>query len=271
MMQAVQRKRRRRSSTLTLGNGVRLEMMLIPAGEFMIGSPDGEKLAPSDEKPQHRVRITRPFYFGKYLVTQEHWKSVMGNNPSHFTGSKNPVDSVSWEDSQKFLAKLNAKVGKQVGRFVLPTEAQWEYACRAGSSTHYFFGDDESKLDEYAWYGSNSSNTTHPVGQKKANGWGLYDMEGNVWEWCRDWYDEGYYKVSPVDDPSGPAKGKFHVQRGGSWNNGDWRCRCAIRHEIAPADSGRRFWPSRRVATHGKNKGRTKVTSTKVGDINQFR
>ena len=125
---------------MDLGGGVKLEMVLIPAGEFMMGSPDSDKDACGGEKPQHRVRITKPFYLGKYLVTQEQWEAVMGNNPSHFKGPKNPVEKVSWEDCQQFLGKLNAKSRPGGGKFQLPTEAQWEYACRAGSTTLYCFG-----------------------------------------------------------------------------------------------------------------------------------
>ena len=165
-----------REIAVDLGKGVKLEMVLIPAGEFLMGSPDSDKDAYPDEKPQHRVRITKPFYFGKFLVTQEQWEAVMGNNPSHFKGPKNPVEDVRWEDCQQFLGKLNAKVGG--GKFQLPTEAQWEYACRAGSTTRYCFGDDESKFGEYAWYEMNSGNTTHPVGEKKPNGWGLMTSTG---------------------------------------------------------------------------------------------
>ncbi len=164
-----------------LGGRVKMEMILIPAGEFLMGSPDSDKDARADEHPQHRVRITKPFYLGKYLVTQEQWEAVMGNNPSHFKGLKNPVETVAWDDCQKFLEKLNAKIGTQGGKFVLPTEAQWEYACRAGSTTRYCFGDDKSGLGEYAWYWANSDKKTHPVGEKKPNAWGLYDMYGNAW------------------------------------------------------------------------------------------
>ncbi len=217
-----------------LGNGVKLEMVLIPAGEFLMGSPDSDKHALPSEKPQHRVRITRPFYLGKYLVTQEQWEAVMGSNPSHFKGSKNPVEQVSWEDCRGFVEKLSAKRGG--GKFLLPTEAQWEYACRAGSTTRYCFGDEESGLGEYAWYAANSGITTHPVGGKKPNAWGLYDMHGNVWEWCQDWYDEGYYANSTTDDPTGPSGGSFRVLRGGCWNYPAWICRSAFRYWLVPGD-----------------------------------
>jgi len=170
-----------------LGGGVKLEMVLIPAGEFLMGSPDSDKDAFDYEKPRHRVRITKPFYLGKYLVTQEQWQAVMGNNPSYFAGRrKNPVEQVSWDDCQKFLGKLNGKFGEGRGRFQLPTEAQWEYACRAGSRTRFCFGDGEDNLGEYAWFGNNSGiEGTHPVGKKKPNAWGLYDIHGNVWGGAR--------------------------------------------------------------------------------------
>jgi len=213
--------------TVDLGNGIKLEMILIPAGEFIMGSPESDKEAIASEKPQHRVRITKPFYLGKFLVTQEQWAAVMGNNPSSFKGPKNPVETVTWNDCQKFLEKLNAKIGTQRGKFVLPTEAQWEYACRAGSTTGYCFGDNESGLGEYAWYQLNSGDNMHPVGEKKPNAWGLYDMHGNAWEWCQDWHDGGYYAESPTDDPPGPATGSAHVFRGGCIYEQAWNCRSA--------------------------------------------
>ncbi len=212
-----------------LGRGIKLELVLVPAGEFLMGSPDFD-----DEKPQHRVRITKPFYLGKYPVTQEQWQALMGANPSHFQGPKNPVECVSWEDCQEFLKKVNAKTGTRGGNLVLPTEAQWEYACRAGITTKYCFGDDESMLGEYAWYEKNSAKKTHPVGQKKPNAWGLYDMYGNVWEWCQDWFDGDYYANSPSDDPAGPSRGSSRVYRGGSWDYHAWRCRSANRDGYDP-------------------------------------
>ncbi len=234
-----------------LGKGVKLELVLIPAGEFLMGSPDSDKGAEGDvnrppqpdEKPQHRVRITKPFYLGKYPVTQEQWEAVMGSNPSLVKSPKNPVEQVSWEDCQKFLDKLNAKLGTGGGKFQFPTEAQWEYACRAGSTTKYYFGDDEKELGEYAWYLMNSDGKSHPVGEKKPNAWGLYDMHGNVWQWCQDWYGiRNYYKVSPVDDPPGPPGGSLaagvnaidHVYRGGSWYDPAEYCRSAFRYYFIP-------------------------------------
>jgi formylglycine-generating enzyme required for sulfatase activity len=140
------------------------------------------------------------------------------------------------------LEKLNAKAGRPhpagEGEFRLPTEAQWEYACRAGSTTRYCFGDDDSELGEYAWYAANSGNTTHPVGEKKPNAWGLYDMHGNVWEWCQDWYDSGYYAKSPTDDPTGAATGSDRVYRGGSWGNPAGLCRSADRLGSGPGGRG---------------------------------
>ena len=217
-----------------LGGGVRLELILIPAGEFKMGSPDSDNNNETGVKPQHRVRITKPFYLGTYLLRQEQWEAVMGNNPSYCKGPKNPVESVSWEDCQKFLGKLNEKFGARWGHFQLPTEAQGEYACRAGSITHYCFGDDESGLREYAWYDANSGEEPHPVGGKRSNAWGLYDVHGNLWEWCADWYDSGYYAHSPMDDPTGPTTGSNRVGRGGCWNSPAKFCQSASRNFNKP-------------------------------------
>ncbi len=224
--------------TVDLGKSVKLEMVLIPAGEFMMGSPDSDKDAQSLDKPLHRVRITKPFYLGKYLVTQEQWQTVMGSNPSYFKGPKNPVEQISWNDCQAFLSKLNAKTGEEGGKFQLPSEAQWEYACRAGSTTRYCFGDDESRLGEYAWFSGNSRVGAHPVGEKKPNAWGLYDIHGNVWEWCADWYDWDYYRKSPADDPTGPTTGSRRVFRGGGWIRSAVYCRSADRQSNTPGIRG---------------------------------
>ncbi len=141
----------------------------------------------------NEVKLGQDFYLGKYPVTQQQWDTVMGNNPSSFRGGSLPVETVSWDDVQNFIQILNTKSGKNVYR--LPTEAEWEYACRAGSTSVYYFGNDESQLGEYAWYDGNSGQTTHPVGQKKPNGWGLYDMYGNVWEWTDSWYDSSCFRA----------------------------------------------------------------------------
>jgi formylglycine-generating enzyme required for sulfatase activity len=230
--------------TVDLSGRVKMEMVLIPADEFKMGDDESGM---ESEKPVHKVNITKPFYLGKYEVTQEQWEAVMGNNPSHSKGVKNPVEQVTWDDCQKFLVKLDAKTGGQGDKFVLPTEAQWEYACRAGSTSKFCFGDDENQLDEYAWYDKNSGSKTHPVGEKKPNAWGLYDMHGNVWEWCQDWY--GVYGMEAVTDPSGPTRpttGSLRVIRGGGWYVPAGRCRSAGRDYDGPG--GRRRDLGLRVA-----------------------
>ena len=190
--------------TLKLTDQVSMKFMRIPAGKFMMGSPDGEKDRQPNEGPQHEVAISKPFYMGIYHVTQEQYEAVMGKNPSNFKGQQNPVETVSWDEAVEFCKKASEKAGKKVR---LPTEAEWEYACRAGSKTRFCFGDDDDKLGDFAWYAANSGNTTHPVGQKKPNAWGLYDLHGNVWQWCADRYDAKYYGNSPKTDPTGPAEG----------------------------------------------------------------
>jgi formylglycine-generating enzyme required for sulfatase activity len=206
-----------------------MEFVLIVAGEFLMGSNDFD-----DEKPVHRVRISKNFYLGKYEVTQAQWQAVMGANPSRFKGETLPVEQVSWGDTQEFIKRLNAKEGGT--KYRLPREAEWEYATRAGTTTAYSFGDNASQLGEYAWFTTNSGGTTHPVGQKKSNPWGLYDMHGNVWEWVHDWYNKDTYKspTSTAVDPQGPSAGSYRVLRGGSWNLNASYCRSANRYLNAP-------------------------------------
>jgi formylglycine-generating enzyme required for sulfatase activity len=198
-------------------SGFSMEFVRIPAGEFVMGSMVGYE----DEKPVHRVRITRAFELGRCEVTQAQWKAVMGTNPSTFQGADLPVETVSWNDVQRFLSKLNAWADGY--RYRLPTEAEWEYAARGGAA-----GDSAVDLDRMAWYRDNS-NGPHPVGRKVRNTWGLYDMLGNVWEWCQDWYGSTYYRDGPVDDPKGPKSGTEHVLRGGSWGDGPRGVRAAAR------------------------------------------
>jgi formylglycine-generating enzyme required for sulfatase activity len=202
----------------------------------MMGSPDSDRSASNDEKPQHRVRITQPFYIGKYPVTQEQWTAVMGNNPSFFKGPKNPVEWVSWNDCLRFLRRLNDQVGG--GKWQFPTEAQWEYACRAGSTTIFCFGDDEAGLADYGWYDKISGGKSHPVGEKKPNAWGLYDMNGSIWQWVLDWYDPTYYAHSPTDDPTGPATGTERASHGGSWSSPARSARSANHGRIEPDHHG---------------------------------
>jgi formylglycine-generating enzyme required for sulfatase activity len=197
-----------------------IEMVLIPSGEYMRGASPGDSEAFNDELPAHEVVITKSFYLGVYEVTQGEWERLMGSNPSHFKGARLPVESVSWNDTQEFL-------GKSKG-LRLPTEGEWEYACRAGT-TGSRYGD----LDQVAWYRRNSGNTTHAIGGKQPNGFGLHDMLGNVWEWCSDCY--GAYPGGSQVDPSGPSSGQFRVCRGGSWFDCDRFCRASPRLYCGPA------------------------------------
>ena len=285
------------TQTLDLGNGVKLDLVLIPAGKFIMGTPEHEKPAVGqtmvgvsvgvlfvvmvtllvrarrkrirpqfsmafmllmtfvasigvwggvrwlealkhpdafpNEHPAHKVTLTQPFYMGKYVVTQEQYQAVTGATPSQFKGKDIPVEQVSWDDAQAFCKKL-AEQTKQTIR--LPTEAEWEYSCRAGTRTTYYSGDTESDLARVAWYSANSKNTTHPVGQKEANAFGLYDMHGNVWQWCQDWYGEDYYGKSVVENPQGPDQDTVRLLRGGSWNERPMICRSAFRCVGGPGD-----------------------------------
>jgi len=219
--------------TLDLGNKVTMKLVLIPAGKFMMGSPKEEKDRFDNEGPQREVTLTKPFYMGVYEVTQAQYEAVMGANPSRYKGPTNPVESVSWDEAAEFSKKLSEKAGRAVR---LPTEAEWEYACRAGTQTAFSFGDDPLALGDYAWHGRNSGDTTHPVGQKKPNAWGLFDMLGNVQEWCADWKGDSFGK-GPSKDPSGPATGELRVQRGGSYFNSSADAyRCARSESDYPAN-----------------------------------
>ena len=199
-------------------NSIGMKFKLIPVGMFTMGEGDDA----------HEVTLTVPFKMGVHEVTQAQYEQVMGSNPSRYKGSDHPVEEVSWDDAVEFCRRLSAlPAEKSAGNvYRLPTEAEWEYACRAGTTTKYSFGDDESELGDYAWYGVNSDNT-HPVGGKLPNAWGLYDMHGNVWEWCQDWYDD--YPSGAVTDPTGPASGSSRVYRGGGWESTAADCRSGVR------------------------------------------
>ena len=221
------------SAPLALGkpvvNSVGMLLVPIPAGTFTMGEANGD-----DNETPHKVTLTQPFHLGQYEVTQEQYEKVMGTNPSNFKGGQNPVEQVDWNDAVEFCRKLSALPAEKKAGYVyrLPTEAEWEYACRAGTTTRYSFGDSDSQLGDYAWYDKNSEDTTHPVGGKKPNGWGLYDMHGNVWEWCQDWY--GSYPRGSATDPTGAASGSIRVSRGGGWNLISDYCRSAYRYWRTP-------------------------------------
>jgi formylglycine-generating enzyme required for sulfatase activity len=215
----------RKEISLDLGGGVKMDLVPIPAGEFVMGCDDGN----ASEKPAHTVRITHPFYMGKFEVTQSAYEAIMGTNPSLLKGENLPVENeVKFSDAEEFCKRLSKNTGKTIR---LPTEAEWEYACRAGTTTKYNTGNDETALGQAGWYRTTS---THPVGQKTPNAWGLYDMHGNVWEWCQDWYSEDYYAKSPFDDPHGPPQGTQRVARGGSWKHGPYDCRVTSRVGFHP-------------------------------------
>ena len=216
----------------TLAGGIKLDMVTLPAGSFMMGSPASDPDADSNEKPQHQVKL-KSFSIGQYPVTQEQYQAVMVKNPSHFKNNpKNPVETVSWNDAQEFCKKLSQLTGK---KYRLPTEAEWEYACRAGTQTRFYFGDDATKLEDYGWYNGNSSSKTHTVGEKKPNDWGLYDMSGNVWEWCEDPYHDSYAdkpeNIKNNGNTAWPSSDiSLRVLRGGSWGSDSWYCRSADRN-----------------------------------------
>ena len=220
-----------KEEVIDLGKGIKLEMVLIPAGKFMMGSPASEKGRLNSET-QHEVTLTKHYYMGKYEVTQEQWETVMGKNPSTTKGTKLPVTKVSWNDCQEFITKLNAKTNFG---YRLPTESEWEYACRAGTSTAYSYGDSLTKSDANIEGGS-----IKEVGSYKPNAFGLYDMHGNVWEWCED--RSAKYPASAVTDPTGPATGEYRVFRGGSFN---------VRGSTARSSNRDGYAPSPRASTIG--------------------
>ena len=190
-----------------------------------MGSPRTEVGRRPEEGPQRQVTISKPFYMGLTEVTQLQYGCIMDRNPSKFLGARNPVAGLSWDDAVAFCETLSKKTGRVV---CLPTSAQWEYACRAGTTTRFSFGDDIEDLDAYGWYKANSGGRAHPVGQKKPNAWGLYDMHGNVWEWCRDWYDEKFYARAKSVDPENTVEATHRVVRGGWWGSAPPRyCRSA--------------------------------------------
>ncbi len=218
-------------------------MVLIPGGTFQMGDDD------EIDAPVHEVELDE-FYMDTHLVTQELYESLMGANPSRWKGEKNPVEQLRWSDAARFCNKRSERDGFKpcydletwacdfsADGYRLPTEAEWEYACRAGTTTPYFFGSSPAKIGEYAWYEKNSGGHPRPVGQKKPNPWGLYDIAGNVWEWCNDYYDVDYYTVSPRSNPTGPAQGQNKVLRGGAWRFSDDNCRSGYRYNEAPGSA----------------------------------
>jgi formylglycine-generating enzyme required for sulfatase activity len=234
-------------------NTIGMKFVRIEPGEFMMGSPDWDSDADAEEKPQHRVRISEAIYVGVYEVTQVQYQAVMGQNPSLFKGSDDrPVEMVSWLEAVTCCNTLTEREGRKpyyliegtdvtIARgngYRLRTEAEWEYACRAGSTTLYPFADDAGALGDYAWDTANSGWKSQPVGQRRPNAWGLHDMLGNVWVWCADWYDEKYYASSPAADPPGAPKGSRRVLRGGSYGNAPEDCRPAIRRRGEPECGG---------------------------------
>ena len=210
------------------------DMVLVAGGTFTMGATAEQGSdAESDEKPTHSVTVS-DFYIGKYEVTQSQWKAIMGSNPSKYIGKNNPVENVSWNDIQEFIKKLNAKTGK---RFRLPTEAEWEYAARGGNQSKGYKFSGSNSISDVAWYYDNSRRKTHPVGQKTPNELGIYDMSGNVYEWCQDWY--GDYSSSSQTNPTGPSSGSFRVVRSGSWSSYACGCRVSDRSSSFPE---RRFY-----------------------------
>ena len=215
--------------SIPVKDGISIDMVRVEAGTFTMGAT-AEMKEPYDwEKPTHRVTLTNDYYIDKYEVTQVLWQAVMGNNPSKFKGDNLPVEKVSWDDCQEFISKLNRITGKT---FRLPTEAEWEYAARGGKKSRGYQYSGSNNLSDVAWYGDNSGNKTHAVGTKQPNELGIYDMSGNVWEWCQDLY--GRYSSYSQTNPTGANNGLYRMNRGGSWGVNAWNCRSSGRDNITP-------------------------------------
>jgi len=226
-------------------NSIGMKMVLIPAGEFIMGAAESDPHARANEEPQHPVRITTPFYLGLYKVTQEQYQHVMGNNPSRYASvPSRPAEGVSWEDAREFCRRLSALPEEAAARrqYRLPTEAEWEYACRAGSTGPYSFEGLVDSREDFALVGRNSEGAAHPQQLNKPNAWGLYDMLGDVREWCADWYHDRYDSHSRSEDPSGPSSGTAHVLRGASSYYGRRRAGPTLYAYGAPSQHGRDFF-----------------------------
>ena len=216
-----------------VSNCIGMELRLITPGLFKMGSPKTEE-AREEHESWHDVTLTKPFYLGVYQVTQEEYYQVMGENPSSIKQLEHPVEMVTWHEAAEFCRKLS-ELDNVAGReYRLPTEAEWEYACRAGTTTTYSFGSEKHELGDYGWFRKNADGRTHPVGEKEANRWGLYDIQGNVLEWCQDWYSDRP-NCEAATDPTGPTSGSGRVARGGSWFNGAGGCRAAYRVGFVPS------------------------------------
>ena len=215
--------------SIPVKNGITIDMVKVEAGTFIMGATSEMENPYSWEKPVHQVTLTNDYYIGKYEVTQALWQSVMGSNPSEFKGDNLPVEQVSWNDGQEFISKLNRMTGR---KFRLPTEAEWEYAARGGKKSRGYQYSGSSNISDVAWYDGNSGSKTHPVGTKQANELGIYDMTGNVWEWCQDRY--GSYVSSSQKNPTGTVRGSNRVYRGGGWDIFAWSCRLSCRNYGPP-------------------------------------
>ena len=215
--------------TIPVKDGISIDMVRVEAGTFTMGATPEMENPINNEKPAHQVTLTNDYYIGKYEVTQALWQAVMGNNPSYFKGDNLPVENVSWDDCQKFISKLNSITGKN---FRLPTEAEWEYAARGGKKSRGYQYSGSNNISDVAWYDDNSGIKTHAVGSKQSNELGIYDMTGNVWEWCHDWY--GKYSSSSQTNPTGATSGSYRVSRGDSWLGTARECRSSCRMYCAP-------------------------------------